>query len=98
MKPVVNSQASEAPEITAAISQGSFLSPTLFLFYINNLPKNILRLLVNIYVDDTTFCGCTCQNLDDWSWAADLFSDQVLTAQWWVERWFVTFILQKPNK
>lgn len=48
---------------------------TLFLFYINDMPKIILRLLVNIYADDTAVYGCTSQSQDDQSLAADLLSD-----------------------
>lgn len=48
MKVIINGCSSEEHEINAGISQGTLLSPTLFLLYINNLPTNILRSLINI--------------------------------------------------
>lgn len=53
----------------------SFLSPNLILLHINDLPKKIHRLLVNIYTGDITVCGCTSKNLDGYSLAADLSCD-----------------------
>lgn len=52
-KIVVNSQSSEVHNINTGVPQGSLLGPILFLLYINELAKRILRLLVCIYVDDT---------------------------------------------
>lgn len=48
MKVVVNGRSSEEHEINAGNPQGTLFSPTLFLTYINNLLKNILRSLINI--------------------------------------------------
>lgn len=53
MTAVVNVQESKADEINA-VAQGSILGPTLFLFYVNNLPRNIFRSLVIIFADYTT--------------------------------------------
>lgn len=41
----------------------------------------VLRLLVNIYADDTKVYGYTFKNQDNQSLAADLSSEQDLTAQ-----------------
>lgn len=56
LKIIVDSQVSEAYGINSGAQLGSRIGSTLFLLYINDLPKNILRSLVNIYVDDTTIC------------------------------------------
>lgn len=55
---IVNGQSSESQQINADAPKSSLLGPTLF---INNLPKDILRSLVNIYLytDNTTVDGCT---------------------------------------
>lgn len=44
---IVNDGSFEASEINADASQGLLLSPTLFILYINVLPRNIRRSLVN---------------------------------------------------
>lgn len=59
----------------------SLLSPTLFLLYINYLPKNILKSLVKIYVNNTTVYECTSKNLNDQS-QDELLADFALTTQW----------------
>lgn len=50
---IVNDQTSEAHEISACLPQGSFFSYSLFLFFFNNLPRDILRSSENTYADDT---------------------------------------------
>lgn len=50
---VVNGQCPDAQEIDADIPDSSLNGPTIFLFHINDLTKNIIRLLMNIYADDT---------------------------------------------
>lgn len=52
-----------------------------FLLYINNLPENIFRLLVDIYANDTTFYGSTSKDLDDQSFAPDLSSNLAVIVQ-----------------
>lgn len=37
-----------------------------FLIYINDMPKNVIRSLVNIYAKDTTVFGCASKYVDDW--------------------------------
>lgn len=43
MKVDVNGQSSEALEINAGVCQSSHLDPTIFLLYIKDLPKTMLR-------------------------------------------------------
>lgn len=56
-------------------------SHILYLLYINDLPKNILRSVVNIYAVDITVYGCFAKYLDDKYLAADLSSDLTFTVQ-----------------
>lgn len=60
-----NGKSSEAHKINAGVTQDPLLGLTLFRFYINDLPKNTLRFLVNIYVDNTSVYGCSSKHLDD---------------------------------
>lgn len=62
LKVVVNGQVSEAYEINAGIPQVSLLGPILGLLYINDLPKNILRLLVISMQMILQCLGCTSKN------------------------------------
>lgn len=68
---IINGQSSETLEINAGFLQGSHLNPTVFLLYINDLLRYILRSSVNIYADDTAVYWCTSQNLDDQGLAVD---------------------------
>lgn len=59
LKVVVNCQVCEAHEINAGILHGQIS------VYTNELTKNIPRLLVNIYADDTAVYRCTSKNLNN---------------------------------
>lgn len=54
LKDVVNGQSFKAHEIKTGVFQCSLLVLTIFLLYINDLPRNINQFLVNIYAFDTT--------------------------------------------
>lgn len=75
--------ASETHMVNAGVPKCSLLGTTLFQLYINDdMPKDILRSLVNIHKNDTTMYRCTYKNLHDNSLAADLSYDLVSRAQW----------------
>lgn len=80
-KVVVKSQSFEAHEINTVI-------PSMLSAFINDLPRNSHRSLVNIYADATSVYGRTDRYLDAKSFATDLSS--VLTSQWG-KNWLVTF-------
>lgn len=52
-----------------------------FCFFINDLPRNILRTFVNIYANESKVHECALKNKDDPSIEIDLSSDLTLTAQ-----------------
>lgn len=58
--------------INGGIPRGSLIGP---FFYINDLPKNIFRFLVNIYEDDTIGYRNTSKNLKEQNLSADLSSN-----------------------
>lgn len=59
---------------------------TNFLLYINDLPKNTSRSLINIYANYTTVYRCTSKYLDDQCQVADLSSLLTFTDQWGKDR------------
>lgn len=61
------------------VPQSSLFVPTLYLLYINDLSRNILRSLVNIYADDID--SWSSKNLDNQSLASDLSPGLALTGQ-----------------
>ena len=50
---VVDVKSSQEYPVNAGVPQGSILSSTLFLLYINNLPDDVIC-DIDIYADDTT--------------------------------------------
>ena len=96
MRVVVNGQSCHARSINAGVAQGSILGPTLFLLFINDLPKHIINSLVDIYADDTTLYRCTSTDVDDVKAASDLSSDLEQIVQWGKD-WFVTFNASKTK-
>ena len=56
---VLDEKSSQEYPVNARVPQGSILSPTLFLLYINDLPDNFICNIA-IYADDNTLyskCG-----------------------------------------
>ena len=62
MKPLHSSQ--EYP-VNAGVPQGSILTPSLFLLYINNLPDGVICNIA-IYADDTTLYSKCDEASDLW--------------------------------
>lgn len=78
----VEGSLSEVANVTSGVPQGSVLGPTLFLYYINDLPTNI-RSTVRLFADDTIIYN-TAQN------HAEL-QDDLDKLQRWEEKWDMEF-------
>lgn len=84
------------PQCKSPWGQCILFDSTVFLFYINDLPNNILTSWINIYAYISTFCGCTFKNLEGESLALGLASELGLTSRWGKDC-FVLFCNSKIN-
>ena len=74
---VLNGKSPQDHPVNGRVPQGSFLGPTFFLLYINDLPDDVICDIV-IYADDTTLYSKYDQTSDLWKQlelASELESD-----------------------
>ena len=62
---VLEGKSSQEYPVNAGVPQGSILSPTLFLLYINELPDDVIC-DISIYADNTSLCSKCDQAHDLW--------------------------------
>ena len=89
---VLDAKPSQEYPVNVGVNQGSILSPTLFLLYINDLPDDVICNIA-IYADDTTLYSKCDQSPDLWQQlelASELKSDLRDTEDWG-RKWLVGF-------
>ena len=92
LRVVLDGKSSQEYPVNAGAPQGSILSPTLFLLYINDVPDDVICDIV-IYADDTTLYSKCDQASDLWQQfelASEIESDLRDTVDWG-RRWLVNF-------
>ena len=92
LRVVLNGKSSQEYPLNAVVPQGSILSPTLFLLYINDLPDDVI-INIAIYADNTTLSSKCDQASDLWQQlelASELESDLQDTVDWG-RKWLVDF-------
>ena len=92
LRVVLDGKSSQEYPVNAGVPQGSILSPTLFLLYINDLPDDVIC-NITVYADDTTLYSKCNQASDLWQQlelASELESDLRDTVDWG-RKWLVDF-------
>ena len=92
LRVVLDGKSSQEYPVNAGVPQGSILSPTLFLLYINDLPDDVICDIA-IYADNTTLYSRCDRTSDLWQQlelACELQSDLQDTVNWG-KRWLVDF-------
>ena len=95
---VLEGKSSQEYPVNAGVPQGSILSPTLFLLYINELPDDVIC-DISIYADNTSLCSKCDQAHDLWQQlelASELESDLRDTVDWG-KKWLVDFSAGKTQ-
>ena len=89
---ILDGKSSQEYPVNAGVPQGSILSPTLLLLYINDLSDDVICNIA-IYADDTTLYSKCDQASDLWQQlelASELESDLRDTVEWG-KKWLVDF-------
>ena len=92
LRVVLDGSSSQEYPVSAGVSQGSILGPTLFLLYINDLPDDVVCNIA-IHAYDTTLYSKCDQASDQWQQielASELESDLRDIVDW-SKKWLVDF-------
>lgn len=81
-KVIVYGEQSTESALTSGVPQGSFIGPTMFLFYINDMPDNI-GFAVRLFAGDTILCN----NTDGYQ----TLQDDQYTLENWKKLWNIEF-------
>ena len=87
----VNGYQSQSVPVTSGVPQGSVLGPSLFIYYINDLPK-VCEALVNIFADDTKIFN-SIYSSEDCSKIQSTLNSLAL----WSDKWLLGFNAGKCN-
>ena len=86
----INNSVSEKLDVTSGVPQGSVLGPTLFIYYINDLPNVVDNSSIKIFADDTkVYKAINSENdIKDLQTAIDAMFQ-------WTQKWLLQFNQEK---
>ena len=95
---VLDGKSSQEYQVDAGVPQGSILSPTLFLLYINDLPDDVIC-NITIYDDDAILYSKCDQASDLWQQLelVSEFESDLQDTVHWGRKWLVDFNVQKAR-
>ena len=82
----INNSMSECLNVTSGVPQGSVLGPTLFIYFINDLPNVVKNSKVKIFADDTKVYN-SINKTDDVSCLQNSIDEMFL----WTQKWLLQF-------
>ena len=88
---MVEGETSNFIQVESGVPQGSVLGPSLFLYYINDLPENI-RSKTRLFADDTIVYLTITSDIDRIS-----LPDDLNKLAEWEQRWKMSFHPEKCN-
>ena len=82
----INNSVSQKLDVISGVPQGSVLGPTLFIYFINDLPDVIKNSRVKIFADDTKAYN-SIKNSDD----VDYLQNSIDEMYMWTQQWLLKF-------
>ena len=82
----INNSVSNSSNVTSGVPQGSVLGPTLFIYFINDLPKVVKNSKVKIFADDTKVYN-SINKTDD----VDCLQNSIDEMFMWTQKWLLKF-------
>ena len=86
----INNSISDTLKVTSGVPQGSVLGPTLFIYFINDLPNVINDANVKVFADDTKVYKSINNNED-----SEILQNAKDSMYHWTQKWLLKFNKEK---
>ena len=88
----INNSISDTLKVTSGVPQGSVLGPTLFIYFINDLPNVINDANVKVFADDTKVYKSINNNED-----SEILQKAIDSMYHWTQKWLLKFNKEKSK-